>query len=51
VSIGARDIDLSRLERLAQRIEHWTLELGQFIEEQHTKMCKADLAGAHFQAA
>lgn len=31
VGVGAGDIDLPRLQRLAQRIEHRALELGQFV--------------------
>ncbi len=51
VGVGARDIDLARLQRLTQRIEHRALEFGQFVEEQHTQMREADFAGAHPQAA
>ena len=49
--IGPRHADIARFQRLAQRIEHRALELGQFVEEQHAEMGKADLAGAHFQPA
>ena len=51
MGIGAGDIDLPGLERLAQRIEHRVLEFGQFVEEQHAQMRKADLARAHLQSA
>ena len=39
------------LERLAQRIEHRPLELGQLVEEQHAEMREADLARPDAQAA
>ena len=51
VRVGARDADISRLERLAERIEHGALKLRQLVEEQNTKVCQADLAGAHTQSA
>src|SRR3546814_14584262 len=34
VGVGARDADLARLERLAQRIEHPALEFGKLSQEQ-----------------
>ena len=46
VGVGAGDVDLAGLERLAQRIEHRALEFGQFVEEQHAEMGEADLARA-----
>jgi hypothetical protein len=51
VGVGAGDLDLAGLERLAQRIEHRALEFGQFVEEQHAEMGEADLAGPHLEAA
>jgi hypothetical protein len=49
--IGAGDRDRAILERLAQRVEHARLELGQFVEEQHAMMGKRDLAGSCTDAA
>ena len=39
------------LERLAQRVEHARLELGQLVEEQHAEVREAHLAGARPRAA
>jgi len=36
--IGPRDHGLAGLERLAERIEHLRIELGQLVEEQHAEM-------------
>ena len=36
--VGAGNRDLANLERLAQRVEHLRLELGQLVEEQHAMM-------------
>ena len=33
VRVGARDIDLARFERLAQRIEHRALELRHYVAD------------------
>ena len=49
--IGARDVDLARLQRLAQAVENGPLELGQFVEEQDSQMREGDLAGPHLQPA
>src|SRR3546814_10329770 len=51
VGVGARDADLARLERLAQRIEHPALEFGKLIQEQHAEMRETDLARPHTQPA
>ena len=49
--IGPGDRDLAILERLAQRIEHARVELGQFVEEQHAIVGERDLAGPGAHAA
>ena len=49
--IGARDDRLAGLERLAQRIEHLRIELGQFVEEQHAEMGERRFAGTRPGAA
>lgn len=46
--IGARDLDLVRLERLAQRVEHGALEFRELVHEQHAEMCDADFARLTF---
>ena len=51
VGVCARNADAAGLERLTKRIEHWTLELGQFVEEQHAEVREADLARTDPQAA
>ena len=50
MGIGPRHADAPGFERLAQGIEHGPLELGQFVEEQHPQVGKADLAGANLQS-
>ena len=49
--VGPCHFDRAGFERLPQRIEHGALELGQFVEKQHTQMGKADLAGLYLEAA
>jgi hypothetical protein len=49
--IGARDHRLARFERLAQRIEHLRIELGQLVEKQHAEMGKRRFAGTRPRAA
>ena len=49
--IGARHRDLAVLERLAQRIQHPRIELGQLVEKQDALMRQRDLAGFGAQAA
>lgn len=51
VRIGAGHSHFTGFQRLAQRIEHDTLEFGQFIEEQDAEMCQADLSRSDFQPA
>ncbi len=51
VRIGTRDADLAGFERLAQAVEHRSLEFGQLVEEQHAEMRQADLAGFHLEPA
>ena len=51
MGIGARDIDLVRLQRLAQRIENGALEFRQFVEEEDAEMRQADFARLHPQSA
>ncbi len=51
MGIGARDIDRAGFERLAQRVEHGALKLGQFIEKQHAQMRQADFARLHLEAS
>ena len=49
--IGPRHADFSGFQRLAQRIEHRSLEFRQFVEEQHSEMGHADFAGTNLQPA
>ena len=49
--VGARDRDLAALERLAQRVEHARIELGEFVEKQHAAVRERDLARLGAQAA
>jgi hypothetical protein len=49
--VGARDRDLAGLERLAQRVEHLRLELGQFVEEEHAVMGERHLPRPRAQPA
>ena len=51
VRVGTGDADVAGFQRLAQRIEHRTLEFRQFVEEQHAKMRQADLARPHLEPA
>src|SRR5207302_8414153 len=48
---GTRDRDEAVLERLAQRLQRRALELGELVEEQHTAMRQARLAGPEVRAA
>ncbi len=41
---GARQFDHAAFERLPQRLEHASIELGQFVEEQHAAMRERNLA-------
>src|SRR5207247_4126227 len=47
----ARDDELAVLERLAQRFERRTLELRQLVEQQHSSMRQAGLAGPQSRPA
>jgi hypothetical protein len=47
----ARDGDVSRLQRLAQRLECAAREFGQFVEEQHTAVRQRNLTRAWWHAA
>src|SRR5690606_7260570 len=49
--IGASDVDLARFERLAERVEHGALELGQLVEKQYPQVREADLPGPYAQSA
>ena len=49
--VGPRDHRLSAFERLAQRIEHLRVELGQLVEEEHAEMGEGDFARARARAA
>ena len=51
VRVRPGNVDLPRLQRLAQRIEHRALEFGQLVEEQDAQMRQADFARSHFQTA
>jgi hypothetical protein len=41
---GTRDVNLSRLERLAQHLEHLAIPLGELVEKQHSVMRQRNLA-------
>ncbi len=49
--IGARDDHFAGFQRLAQRVEHVRLELGQLVEEQHAQMRERHLARFGARAA
>src|SRR6516162_8918115 len=49
--VRPRDGDLPDLERLAQRIEHLRLELGQLVEEEYAVMGERDFARPRAQSA
>src|SRR6185295_4641952 len=51
VARGARDDDAAGLERLAQRLERSTRELGQLVEEEDTVVRERDLARTRRRAA
>ena len=51
VRVGAGDADVAGLQRLAERIQHRALELGEFVEEQHAEVREADLAGPDAEPA
>ena len=38
LSRGARDVDAAAIERLAQRLEHAPVELGDFVEKEYALM-------------
>src|SRR5689334_3975850 len=50
VRVGAGDTDIARLKRLPERIEDWSLELGQLVEEEHAEVREADLARTNAKA-
>ena len=45
-AVGAGDADDAVLERLAQRLQHRALELGELVQQQHAAMRQARLARA-----
>ena len=49
--LGAGDRDRSTLQRLPQRLERMTRELGELVEEEHTPVGEGDLAGPWARAA
>src|SRR4029077_15265532 len=48
---GTRDGDASRLQRLAQRLEHGRLKFRELVEKEHAVMGAADLPGLRNAAA
>src|SRR5450759_5706207 len=48
---GARNRHAPGLERLAQHLQHFALELRQLVQEQHAMMGERNLAGTRIAAA